>query len=119
MKHIILLILCSVVLLSACTSKEIKINRKFKDDKVLLNIHANQSSPLNPWKVEMKAKAYSLEEGTLFFDHENSGLKAEDITYTWIDETTCIIGFPYADNRIRKFRFIASPENYSLLEINE
>lgn len=115
------LILFSVILLFmvSCVTQFVHIEKKFKEDQVVINIDATKSSKMNPWTVIIKVKAYTLHEGSLTFEHQTAHLKSEDITFNWISETTCIIGFPYEDGVVRKFQLMVSPESYQLLEVSE
>ena len=108
-----------ILFLISCTSKSLQLEKKFKDDQVVIAINASKNSSMNPWKVTIKVKAYKLQEGSLMFEHQKANLNSNDITFNWVSETECIIGFPYEDGKIRKFQLDVSPDNYQLLEISE
>lgn len=119
MKTYVILILTLTCLVTACTTKSLLMERKFKEDKVFVKIDALKKSAMDPWKITMKVKSYEVPEGALSFEHQVSHLKADDVKFDWTDESTCIISFPYDDGKFRKFRLEATQTNCNLAEIVE
>lgn len=119
MQTILIVLLPIVLFLSSCATKTISIEKKFKADKVIVHIDAKKTSLMSPWNIRLRAKIYSFSEGELSFEQQVSDLTEEKISFDWIDDNTCIIGFPDNVNHVRKFKLFATPENYSLMEIVE
>ncbi len=104
---------------TSCKSKSIHLDRSYKEEKVTITIDAVKATSMDPWKIDLKAKVYDFNQGSLSFEQQVSELKAEDIKIDWIDDNTCIISFPYDDGKFRKFQLIATPTNFKMEEISE
>ena len=105
-----------ILLVAACGSEQVKIEKKFKEDQVILQINAQKTSSVAPWDVTLSAKAYGFEKGSLHFEQQVKSLSEANITFKWVDENTCIIGFPDDDGSVRQFKLIASATQFYLAE---
>ena len=79
--------------LSSCVHQNVNFDKSFKDDNVKIFVNATKSSPLNPWSVDLSAKVYGFEKGSLHFEQQVKTLSEPTITFDWQDENTCMIGF--------------------------
>ena len=111
------LVIIFLFTLSSCKHQNVNFNKSFKEDKVNIMVDATKNSPLDPWSVNLSAKVYGFEKGSLHFEQQVKTLSEPTVTFDWQDENTCIIGFPDDDGSIRKFQLIASPKQFYLAEV--
>ncbi len=100
----------------ACSGEQVNIEKKFKEDHVIVKINAQKTSIVAPWNVTLSAKAYGFEKGSLHFEQQVKSLSAANITFNWVDENTCIIGFPDDDGSVHQFKLIATATQFYLAE---
>ena len=112
---LISLFVAFMLVVSGC-KKKVNIEHYFKEGKVIVQINAQKTGIASPWNVTLSAKAYGFEKGSLTFEQPVKSLTAENITLNWIDENTCIIGFPDDDGSVHQFKLIASETQFYLAE---
>lgn len=100
----------------ACSGEQVNIEKKFKEDQVIVQINAQKTSIVAPWNVTFSAKAYGFEKGSLHFEQQVKSLSAANITFNWVDDNTCLIGFPDDDGSVHQFKLIASATQFYLAE---
>ena len=110
MKFNTCLLLFFVAVLTSCNGgkTETALYHTSPNGKVKINIEATRTTGIESWKTEMKVKAYNFEEGKLAFEIYAKDLTNENVTFTWKDDTHCIITFTQQDNTEVKFELIAS-----------
>lgn len=118
MKKLIYAISFLMLILASCEGKtEAALSKASPNGKVKITIEAKRISTIEPWKVDMKVKAYDFKEGKLSFEIYAKDLSDENVTFDWKDDTHCTIIFEEQDNTKRKFELIASPEQLQMAEM--
>ena len=107
-----------IFFLSSCKPQHINFSNNYKEGKVIITVDASKISPLDPWAVDLSAKVYGFEKGSLHFEQQAKTLSETTIKFDWKDENTCIISFPDDDGSIRKFQLIASAKQFYLAELS-
>lgn len=105
-----------VIGIAACSGEQVNIEKKFKEDHVIVQIKAQKTSIMAPWNITLSAKVYGFEKGSLYFEQQVKSLSAANITFNWVDENTCFIGFPDDDGSVHQFKLLASATQFYLAE---
>jgi hypothetical protein len=71
----------------------------------------------DPWKCELKVKAYDFKEGSLIFEVYADDLNDTNIKFDWADENKCTITIIQNDDEKRVFQLIANQNQVQVAEV--
>lgn len=118
MKFYFLLLLLPLVFLSSCDSnKKAVLENRSANDNVLITVSGTKKISFDPWKIELKVKAYNFKEDHLSFEVYAKNIDSNSVHFIWQDNNNCQIVFQQSDNTARKFHLTASSEQLKLEEI--
>ncbi len=115
--HISSLILVSFFLSSCNYPTEAKMERVSPSGKVKVNIEASRIAGIEPWRVNIKVKAYDFKEGQLSTEIISNYLDEKTVEFNWFEESSGDIIFKQNDNTTRTFRLISNAQQMQFAEI--
>jgi hypothetical protein len=95
----------------ACSESQThaQIEHHSPNNKVTVKISGSRLASVEPWKVDMKVKAYQFKEGSLSFEIYSGVLDSSTVFFDWKDDDHCEITFKQSDGLDKRFSVIASP----------
>jgi hypothetical protein len=116
MKNSIYLVL--LLFISSCKLNEEKIiANNSPDNHVKIELIGKKQMMGDPWKCELKVKAYDFQEGALIFEIYADDLNDKNVKFDWEDEEHCIISITQSDTEVRHFQLIANKNQVQLAEV--
>jgi hypothetical protein len=114
----LLLFSLSMFSISSCNyPTEAKMERVSPSGKVKVNIEASRIAGIEPWRVNIKVKAYNFKEGQLSTEIMSNYLDEKTVEFNWFEESSGDIVFKQNDNTTRTFRLIANAQQMQFAEI--
>jgi hypothetical protein len=120
MKRYILsiLTLCCLLFVYSCNyPTQASIEKVSPSGKVKVNIEAKRLTGVEPWKVNIKVKAYNFKEGQLSTEIISNELNDKTVVFNWFEESSADIVFHQRDNSKRTFRLIANAQQLQFAEM--
>jgi hypothetical protein len=94
-----LLSLFCLLLLSACDNQKAFVSSSAPDQSAVITMHAEKQFRMEPWKVDIRIKNVSLNQGEPF-SFENETFSNEFISFHWKDNTHCHIQLQEQDGNV-------------------
>ncbi|MDB5283941.1 MAG: hypothetical protein JWO06_3016 [Bacteroidota bacterium] len=110
-------IIC-VLIITACNDKKTALVTNISPNKqVTTKVTATRPSAVDPWKVEIKVKAYDFKEGYLSLEVYSDDINDKNVTFDWKDDKNCLITIQQRDGAPRKFQLLTDSHQVQLGEI--
>ncbi len=110
----LILILPLLFIFSCDGNQKAVVENRSSDGKVLITVTGTKSIRFDPWKVELKVKAYSFKEDRLNFEVYARDLDSNSVHFLWQNNNSCDIVFQQSDQTEKKFHLTASPNQLKL-----
>lgn len=117
MKNILVFFLLAFSLFSCNGTTSASLSETSENEKIKIDLVANRSNVLDPFKVQLSVKAYDFKEGKLTFEIMADDLNEKNVQFKWQDQNNCLIIITERDNKARTFQLIAAENQVQLGEI--
>lgn len=115
---ILFLIVSTFLALASCNyPTNASIERISPSGKVKVNIEGSRLTGVEPWRVNMKVKAYDFKEGQLSTEISSHYLDDKTVQFNWFEESSADITFTQTDGTVRTFRLLASAQQLQFAEM--
>ena len=107
-----------LLLLNSCNDKKTSLVTNISPNKqVTTKVTANRFSSVDPWKIEIRVKAYDFKEGYLALEIYADDITDQNVKFDWKDDKNCLITIEQRDGEPRKFQLLTNANQVQLGEI--